>query len=48
MKHPEWIPPQTVQWYANLVLETVEYKYPWNSEFDEPRAEDIFADKIRD
>jgi SAM-dependent methyltransferase len=46
MKHPEWIPPQTEQWYANLALETGEYKYPWKSEFDEPRAEVVFADKI--
>lgn len=46
MKHPDWIPPQTTAWYANLALETGEYKYPWKSVFDEPRAEVIFADKI--
>lgn len=46
MKHPEWIPPQTPVWYTNLALETGGYKYPWNSEFDEPSAEMIFADKI--
>ncbi len=46
MKHPDWIPPQTAEWHANLALETGGYKYPWNSVFDEPRAEVIFADKI--
>lgn len=46
MKHPEWIQPQTVEWYANLAIETGGYQYPWKSEFDEPGAEIIFADKI--
>ncbi|MCR8630121.1 methyltransferase domain-containing protein [Paenibacillus radicis (ex Xue et al. 2023)] len=46
MKHPDWIPPQTAEWHANLASETGRYKYPWNSVFDEPRAEVIFADKI--
>ncbi|OIB00455.1 hypothetical protein AK95_00195 [Paenibacillus sp. LC231] len=47
MKHPDWIPPQSVEWHANLALETGGYKYPWKSMFDEPRAEVIFAEKIR-
>ncbi|WP_157272734.1 class I SAM-dependent methyltransferase [Paenibacillus daejeonensis] len=46
MEHPDWIPPQTAEWHENLALETGGYKYPWNSVFDEPRAEVIFADKI--
>ncbi|MZQ81207.1 methyltransferase domain-containing protein [Paenibacillus sp. 5J-6] len=46
MKHPDWIPPHTAEWHANLALETGGYKYPWKSVFDEPRAELVFADKI--
>ena len=46
MEHPDWIPPQTAEWHDNLALETGEYRYPWKSEFDEPRAEAVFADKI--
>lgn len=46
MKHPYWISPQSAQWHANLALLTGEYNYPWKSEFDEPRAEIIFMDKI--
>jgi SAM-dependent methyltransferase len=46
MKHPDWIPPQTAEWHANLALESGGYKYPWKSVFDEPRAEIIFAEKI--
>lgn len=45
MKHPEWIPPQTAEWYYRLSMETGEYKYPWKSLFD-LRAEDLFGDKI--
>jgi SAM-dependent methyltransferase len=46
MKHPYWITPQSGQWHANLAKSTGEYKYPWKSEFDEPRAEVIFMEKI--
>ncbi|WP_165822491.1 class I SAM-dependent methyltransferase [Paenibacillus montanisoli] len=46
MKHPDWIPPQSAEWHANLSIEGGGYKYPWNSVFDEPRAEKIFSDKI--
>ncbi|MHA7966776.1 class I SAM-dependent methyltransferase [Paenibacillus sp. CAU 1782] len=46
MKHPEWIQPQTAEWYERLSIETGEYKYPWKSVFDEPSAENIFGDKI--
>ncbi|MGC6585128.1 class I SAM-dependent methyltransferase [Paenibacillus sp. Dod16] len=46
MKHPDWIPPQTAEWHANLALESGGYKYPWKSVFDEPRAEVIFTEKI--
>lgn len=46
MKHPDWIPPQTAEWHANLALESGEYSYPWRSVFDEPRSEIIFANKI--
>nr|WP_285855337.1 class I SAM-dependent methyltransferase [Paenibacillus cellulositrophicus] len=46
MKHPDWILPQTAEWHANLALESGEYKYPWKSVFDEPRAEVIFTEKI--
>lgn len=46
MKHLHWIPPQSVEWHTNLALESGGYKYPWESTFDEPRAEVIFAKKI--
>lgn len=46
MQHPDWIPPQSPEWHENLAKETGVYKYPWKSEFDEPRAEAIFADRI--
>lgn len=46
MNHPDWIPPQSSEWHANLALETGGYKYPWKSMFDQPRAEVIFAEKI--
>jgi len=45
-KHPDWIQPQSAEWHNRLALETGGYKYPWKSEFDEPRAEIIFAEKI--
>lgn len=31
----------------HLFEETGEYRYPWKSQFEEPRVEMIFADKIR-
>lgn len=46
MQHPAWVPPHSPEWYSNLDHELGEYKYPWNSEFDEPTAETIFAQKI--
>lgn len=46
MKHPEWVPPHSPEWYTNLDQQLGEYKYPWKSEFDEPTAETIFAQKI--
>lgn len=46
MKHPDWISPQTAEWYSRLSLETGEYKYPWMSHFDKLRAEDRFGETI--
>lgn len=46
MKHPEWIAPHSFEWYEQLFKEAGVYKYPWKSQFDEPKAEKIFADKI--
>ncbi|QHT59081.1 class I SAM-dependent methyltransferase [Paenibacillus lycopersici] len=46
MQHPDWITPQSAEWHANVALESGEYNYPWQSEFDEPRAELVFADRI--
>lgn len=46
MKHPDWLPPQTAEWHANMALEGNGYKYPWKSVFEEPRAKIIFAEKI--
>ncbi|BFT72847.1 class I SAM-dependent methyltransferase [Paenibacillus sp. P36] len=46
MKHPEWIPPHSSEWYEQLFIETGEYRYPWKSQFEEPRAEIIFGNKI--
>ncbi|UVI33059.1 class I SAM-dependent methyltransferase [Paenibacillus spongiae] len=40
-RHPEWTPPQSEAFYSRLVEETGEYKYPWNSIFEEPTAETI-------
>lgn len=46
MQHPDWIPPQTAEWHANLALAGGGYKYPWKSVFAEPQAETIFAERI--
>ncbi|MDU0203973.1 class I SAM-dependent methyltransferase [Paenibacillus sp. PFR10] len=46
MKHPEWVVPHSPEWYKQLFGEVGEYKYPWKSTFDEPRAEMILAEKI--
>lgn len=46
MKHPEWVAPHSPEWYKQLFEEVGEYRYPWKSTFDEPRAEMILADKI--
>lgn len=48
MGHSEWIPPQSAEWHRKLALEAGEYKYPWESTFDEPRVEVVFAEKIAD
>ncbi|QYR21979.1 class I SAM-dependent methyltransferase [Paenibacillus sp. sptzw28] len=46
MKHPDWTPPQTKEFYERLVKESGSYAYPWKSEFDEPTAEIIFGRKL--
>lgn len=46
MEHPEWITPHSREWYLQIDNEYGEYKYPWKSQFDEPTAEMIFAQKI--
>jgi SAM-dependent methyltransferase len=45
-KLPDWTPPQSKEFYARLVQETGEYKYPWNSTFEGPTAEMIMEQKI--
>lgn len=45
-KHPEWTPPQSKEFYSRLVEEYGKYKYPWNSQFDEPTAEMILAEYV--
>jgi SAM-dependent methyltransferase len=46
MKLPEWVSPHSSIWYEQLFQETGKYNYPWKSQFDEPRAEKVFADRI--
>ncbi|GIN72803.1 hypothetical protein J14TS2_32780 [Bacillus sp. J14TS2] len=46
MKHPEWIPPHSEQWYKQLGTEIGEYNYPWKSQFAEPTAAMILAERI--
>jgi SAM-dependent methyltransferase len=45
MLHPEWVPPHSEKWYAQLGAEG-EYKYPWKSQFDEPTAVMVFAQRL--
>jgi ubiquinone/menaquinone biosynthesis C-methylase UbiE len=39
LKHSEWTPIHSLEWYSRLAEEVEVYQYPWKSEFDEPRAE---------
>jgi hypothetical protein len=43
MKHPEWVPPHSDEWYAQL---GGKYNYSWRSQFEEPTASMVLAQKI--
>ncbi|MDQ0232589.1 class I SAM-dependent methyltransferase [Metabacillus malikii] len=43
MRHQEWVPPHSDEWYSQL---GGKYNYPWKSEFEEPTAEMVLSQKI--
>lgn len=45
-QHPDWTTPQSKTFYSRLIEEAGMYKYPWNSEFEQPTAGVILAQHV--
>ncbi|OZB96139.1 class I SAM-dependent methyltransferase [Paenibacillus sp. XY044] len=45
-KHPDWITPHSPEWYSKLNSSVGAYRYPWNSTFEMPNAEMMFAEHL--
>ncbi|WP_309122584.1 class I SAM-dependent methyltransferase [Paenibacillus sp.] len=44
--HKDWLPPHSLEWYAQLGRNTGQYQLPWHSTIAGPNAEAIFEEEV--